>query len=182
MKGITTSEQCMKCRGCCQFLADELYFAPVVTKEELAVIQQNYDTSRATILPHNKEGTIFQISPIPSKKHPEEYVCPFYDEETTYCTIYKDRPLDCRLWPIMIAKSDKKNTLSITRSEDSYCPALQATSERARDHYKTYIVKELNKEPYTTIFSLHPDLAWDLESDMIPLGELKLHPEVKEQI
>lgn len=162
----------MKCRGCCQFLKEELYFAPLITQEEKKHIESKYDTSHAQIVPHNSAKTVFQIKPVPSKKNPGEFVCPFYDEETTFCGIYADRPLDCQLWPVMVAR-DEKGKLIITISKDEFCPALMEADSQIKKTYGEYAVKKLNEDTYKNIFAKYPDLSWKFEPDMIPLGELK---------
>lgn len=164
----------MKCKGCCQFLKEELYFAPLITQDEKRNIESKHDTAGAEIVPHNSTGTVFQIKPIPSKKNPGEFVCPFYDEETTFCRIYADRPLDCRLWPIMVAR-DETGKLLITISKDEFCPALQETDAQTKKKYGEYVVKALNEGPYGHIFAKYPDLAWKLEADMVPLGTMEIN-------
>ncbi len=179
MHQITKSASCFTCRSCCKFKEEDRYIGPVLSHEELQTILRIYpkiDTKHFE--PLNEAKTAYKITLIPS---PEGgYVCPLYDLETTYCGVYKHRPLDCSLWPIMAVKTDDPNVLGIVISSRDSCPDLERASDEAMKQYTDAVLIALAAPRYVEHFRRHPELIWTIEPDwMIPIGTIRLSPEAE---
>ena len=112
---IIPSEVCFSCDVCCRFLEADSPLAPIFTEMEKAkVIAQGADP---TLFRPQADGASAQIQ---LKRHNDFYICPFFDPETSHCTIYPIRPLDCQLYPfaLMFSKDRREVVLGV----DTLCP------------------------------------------------------------
>ena len=73
LKSVLKSEQCAKCKICCSFLKSDVWEAPDFTRNVL-----NEDSF---------------------KNDSEILLCPALDE-CKGCTMGKDKPFDCSIWPL----------------------------------------------------------------------------------
>ena len=95
---IIPSEDCFSCDVCCRFLAADSPLAPIFTETEKAkAVAHGADPD--TVSHPQADGTSTQIQ---LKPHDDFYICPFFDPETSHCTIYPIRPLDCQLYPFAL--------------------------------------------------------------------------------
>ena len=120
---IIPSEVCFSCDVCCRFLAADSPLAPIFTEtEKKKVIEQGADP---TLFRPQADGASAQIQ---LKHHNDFYICPFFDPETSHCTIYPIRPLDCQLYPfaLMFSKDRREVVLGV----DTLCPF-------GEDHFET---------------------------------------------
>ena len=112
---IIPTEVCFSCDVCCRFLEVDSPLAPIFTEAETEeVIAQGADPS---LFHPQTDGKSTQIQLIP---HKDFYICPFFDPETSHCTIYPIRPLDCQLYPfaLMFSEDRRKVVLGV----DTLCP------------------------------------------------------------
>lgn len=82
------------------------------------------------------------------------------------------KPLDCKLWPIMIIRTDNPQIFDIVISDAEHCLSLQKTSEEAKNRYYTHVIKALNTPKYIKYYRAHPELSFDFEDWMIRIGTL----------
>ena len=112
---IIPSEVCFSCDVCCRFLEVDSPLAPIFTEAETEeVIAQGADPS---LFHPQTDGKSAQIQLIP---HKDFYICPFFDPETSHCTIYPTRPLDCQLYPFALMFSEDGN--KVVLGVDTLCP------------------------------------------------------------
>lgn len=112
---IIPSEVCFSCDVCCRFLEADSPLAPIFTEmERKKAIAQGASPSQ---FHQQADGASAQIQ---LKSHNDFYICPFFAPETSRCTIYPIRPLDCRLYPfaLMFSKDGSEVVLGV----DTLCP------------------------------------------------------------
>ena len=89
---IIPSKVCFSCDVCCRFLEADSPLAPIFT-----------ETEKEKVVVHGADADLFhpqadgKSAQIQLKPHEDFYICPFFEPETSHCTIYPIRPLDCQL-------------------------------------------------------------------------------------
>ena len=112
---IIPSDVCFSCDVCCRFLQSDSPLAPIFTENE-----------KQQIISHGADPTLFQpqidgkSSQIKLKPHKDFYICPFFEPETSRCTIYANRPLDCQLYPFALMFNEDRS--SVVLGVDMLCP------------------------------------------------------------
>lgn len=120
---IIPSEVCFSCDVCCRFLEVDSPLAPIFTETEKArVVAAGADP---TLFRPQTDGKSAQIH---LKPHNDFYICPFFEPETSRCTIYPSRPFDCQLYPFAIMFSEDRN--EVVLGVDTLCPF-------GEEHFKT---------------------------------------------
>ncbi len=121
---IIPPEVCFSCDVCCRFLEADSPLAPIFTETEgKKVVAHGADPS---LFQPQTDGSSAQIQ---LKPHNDFYICPFFDPETSHCTIYPMRPLDCQLYPfaLMFSEDGREVVLGV----DTLCPFGEAHFESA---------------------------------------------------
>ena len=149
---IIPSEVCFSCDVCCRFLESDSQLAPIFTEtEKQHVISQSVDP---TLFQPQADGRSFQIK---LKPHKEFYICPFFEPETSRCTIYANRPLDCQLYPFTLMFSEDRS--SVVLGVDMLCPFGEAhlETEVFQQHLRyviDYVESEIVMEQIAANWSL----------------------------
>lgn len=110
------SEMCLACDLCCRFPERDSFLCPFFTEEEIPrAARLREDRVEFRPVPPSAGG---QVIPVPWGSG---FRCPFFDPETQFCHIYRDRPLDCQLYPyaLMLDPASSGVWLGI----DTKCPA-----------------------------------------------------------
>ena len=119
---IIPSEVCFSCDVCCRFLEADSPLAPIFTTTE---------TEKAIV--HGADPALFRpqadgkSAQIQLKPHNDFYICPFFEPETSHCSIYPIRPLDCQLYPFALMLSEDGN--EVVLGVDTLCPFGEAHLE-----------------------------------------------------
>ncbi len=149
---IIPSEVCFSCDVCCRFLDKNSPLAPIFT-----------DIEKNRIISQGSDPTLFQLqedgnsSQIKLKPHNDFYICPFFEPETSRCTIYEYRPFDCQLYPFsLMYNQDRTN---IVLGLDMLCPFGEThfetdTFKRYIQHVIDFVESDLVKEQICTNWSL----------------------------
>ena len=112
---IIPSEVCFSCDVCCRFLEADSPLAPIFTGAETEkVVAAGADAS--LFRPQADEKS----SQVQLKPYKDFYICPFFDPETSHCTIYPMRPLDCQLYPFALMRSEDRK--KVVLGVDTLCP------------------------------------------------------------
>lgn len=112
---IIPTEVCFSCDVCCRFLEVDSPLAPIFTEiESQKVIAHGADP---TLFRPQADGASAQIQ---LKRHKDFYICPFFAPETSHCTIYPMRPLDCQLYPFALMFN--KDRSEVVLGVDTLCP------------------------------------------------------------
>lgn len=112
---IIPSKVCFSCDVCCRFLEADSPLAPIFT-----------ETERQKAVAHGADPALFRLqvdgssAQIQLKRHTDFYICPFFEPETSHCTIYPMRPLDCQLYPFALMFSEDGS--AVVLGVDTLCP------------------------------------------------------------
>lgn len=131
------SNSCRKCDTCCQtygwLLKKE---AKIFTQKGYPVVKINNRLFCINSFKRDKNGKII-TDEIPT--------CIFYKIRS--CSIYKNRPLDCRLFPIKIKFGKEKSYLGLSLG----CRYISSLSQTQKNRICKNIIKFLKKVPRETI-------------------------------
>mgnify|MGYP002346680261 CR=1 FL=1 len=114
IKQLVLQEICLECRGCCRFREAESSWTPSLLCEE-AIAFQNKGIQPSFFSLEKKK-----ILPIWNERN-DAFLCPFVEEDTYHCQIYKSRPLECQLYPFVLSSRKEKIFLSV----DLHCPYME---------------------------------------------------------
>ena len=115
---IVPQRWCLECRICCRFPDAEGVQSPTWSKREARWLSQNASPP-----------AWLEDRPGSPSLHPRlercgrNCHCPAFSHEANRCTIYPDRPLDCRLYPFVLARHPAG---SVVLAMDLKCPYLEA--------------------------------------------------------
>ena len=149
---IIPSEVCFSCDVCCRFLEADSPLAPIFTEtEKQHVIFQGADP---ILFQPQADGKSSQIK---LKLHKDFYICPFFEPETSRCSIYANRPFDCQLYPFTLMFNEDRN--SVVLGVDMLCPFGEAHLETEAfqqhlQHVISYVESETVMEQIAANWSL----------------------------
>jgi len=146
------------CRGCCKFLKDDTYFSPKFTDKEMKKISPKGKYKKLFQQFENSKK-VFRISLIKSKNSKNVFVCPYLDEKTHICRIYKNRPFDCEFWPFIFIKH--KNQVYIAHFKKNQCEITGKMNDSEFRKYVEASLKKFDREKVIKLIKDYPDLAWD---------------------
>jgi len=107
------SQRCLDCDVCCRFASPAAHFIPFFSASEIAALGE---TARSRFLcPGRSPGERALAEP-----HGHGYRCPFLEPAARHCTVYGQRPLDCRLYPLVLMY-DEPGT-AVWLGADEVCP------------------------------------------------------------
>ena len=152
---IIPSDVCFSCDVCCRFLEADSPLAPIFTEIETQ-----------KVVTHGADPALFRLqadgksSQIQLKPHKDFYICPFFEPETSHCTIYPIRPLDCQLYPFALMLSEDRS--EVVLGVDTLCPFGEAHLEteafqRHIRHVITYVEAEAVRAQILANWSLIGD-------------------------
>jgi len=128
---------CKNCNTCCRtygwLLKEE---AEDFIKKKYPVIELNKDIFCMDSFKKDKNGKRI-INRIPK--------CIFYRDEK--CTIHKNRPLDCRLYPIKIKFKDDKGIIGVSLG----CKYILSLSEKEKNKLYKRVINFFKEAPKETI-------------------------------
>ncbi len=115
---IVPEPWCLKCKICCRFPEPENAQLPTWSSRERQWAFQAGGAPSWFKAAADSPSLLPQLSPCGSG-----YRCPAFHEQTNGCSIYSERPLDCRLYPFVLTK-DSGGTKAVL-SVDTKCPYIQ---------------------------------------------------------
>ncbi len=137
LKQIVPSKVCLSCDVCCRFLEHDSPLAPIFTDAEMErVVANEVDVN---LFRPTSDGQSAQIQLIP---HGDMYICPCFNPETSECTIYTIRPLDCQIYPFVMMYD--QDHAQVVLGVDMICPfaeteiQIEATQGYV-DHMANYL-------------------------------------------
>jgi Fe-S-cluster containining protein len=158
MEQFLSSDYCLRCRGCCYFPEEFSVWSPYVTNAESAALPKGPAGEACVTAAHS-------IRLVPDRG---EFRCIFLDPESHACAIYPSRPLECRIYPFLLAAREGKIFLAI----DTYCPYVK--EQMGTEHMKLYIerlVAFLNDPRQKSLVLSNPHLIHPYE-EVVYLTEL----------
>lgn len=124
---IIPNEVCFSCDVCCRFLEADSPLAPIFTEAERERVLSD-DADRVQFQPQaDRKSAQIVLEASRLENAQTGYICPFFDEETSYCTIYSIRPLDCQLYPFALMFNEDRS--QVVLGVDLLCPFGEAQIE-----------------------------------------------------
>ena len=157
---------CLGCRSCCKFFKDEIYFAPVFTRDEFEKLKTR-GISTELFKPYKKN--LYQVQLI--KAEEDEYVCPFLNEKSL-CDIYSLRPADCSIWPLIVMKDRDSNPVLASFNKD-FCQITDKMKQNDFDGFIKRLVGWFDENRFVDNVRKYPDLIWDYEPDTFIIKPIK---------
>ena len=140
LEQIVPSKVCFSCDVCCRFLDQDSFLAPIFTQTEMGNAIKN--GAETNLFRTTADGKSAQVKLTP---HGDMYICPFFNSETSECTIYPIRPLDCQIYPFALMYN--QNRTQVVLGVDMICPYGEAeVHTEAFQHYSDYIVDYLESD------------------------------------
>lgn len=147
LKQIIPKHYCLKCSGCCRFSDKETMWSAHLLKEEIAEGRKN-------------------IKLIPCKEY---YICNFFGFDDNKCRVYKNRPFECRIYPFLLKKDNKKVYLSL----DLKCPFVDNHLNTAEfKKYSRYLARLLSNPRYKKLLRNNPQI-FQPYPDVLDVAEIK---------
>lgn len=180
---IIPSDVCFSCDVCCRFLEADSPLAPIFTATEMEkAIAHGADS--ALFRPQG-DGNSAQIQ---LKPHNDFYICPFFEPETSHCTIYPIRPLDCQLYPFALMRSE--DGTEVVLGVDTLCPFGEAHLETgAFQKHIHHVIHYVESESVTAQIIANWNLIGDYQDTVkivhtlsfsnLPCGEMKCALSIK---
>lgn len=115
LEQIIPSKICFSCDVCCRFLEQDSFLAPIFTQVEMEqAIAGGMD---GNLFRSTTDGKSAQVKLIPNG---DIYICPCFNPDTSECTIYPIRPLDCQIYPLALMYNQDQT--QVVLGVDMICP------------------------------------------------------------
>ena len=170
LKPFVPQAVCLACEGCCRYGQKHSVWSPFFLYAEIK------ELSDKNLLP---PSLFTQASPALGKsaricllERHGTFFCPCLDEGWNTCKIYADRPLDCQLYPFLLARRGDRVFLAV----DEHCPYVKdhlASPEAGR--YVAYLKDFLLSPEFQKVVSASPEIVQNYPASPVwlePLAEL----------
>ena len=115
LKELLSRDECAKCQICCCFDDEDIWEAPVISKENQQKILEKFNSAQKFI--SNNNQTVMAMD---KAKDEELYYCSMLDHKKG-CVMKDEKPFDCKIWPFRVM--DFEGKLVITLSP--VCPVVK---------------------------------------------------------
>lgn len=153
LRQFVPQEECLACRGCCRYAEQETVWQPFFMIDEIAEL-----TGRG-VLPacifvheHYRKGKGTRINLV---RAGDSFICPGLEIEENKCKIYADRPLDCRLYPFLLAHKKDLAFLAV----DKKCPYVQKMRKTPLfDDHIRYLLEFSSSKDFISLVDHNPEI------------------------
>ena len=167
LEQIVPSKVCFSCDVCCRFLDQDSFLAPIFTQTEMEKATAN--GVDANLFRPTPDGKSAQIKLIPNG---DMYICPCFNPETSECTIYPIRPLDCQIYPFALMY-DQEQT-QVVLGVDMICPYGEAEIQtEAFQHYIDYMADYLESDPVVETIAANWQLIGPFQDTVVIVRTLE---------
>ena len=149
---ILKKEDCAACRFCCSFRRTSLWEVPVFTKENIDAIKENPaldDNALNVIIKDGCTMAKYDLSGnYKTEDADEEVPCPYLG--VNGCILSdKEKPWDCKIWPLRVMNKDGGIVVALTPT----CPSVNrlefaSVKEFVDTHLKKDIIEYANEHPF----------------------------------
>lgn len=161
---LVPSRICCECDICCRFPDPDSALRPYFTDHEIA---RALAGGVAGIAFHDRRGSQVALVPAP---HGEGYLCPAFDDATSQCRIYEQRPLDCQLYPLALMWSEAHNQILL--GWDTKCPFMREEVPGEIRRHADRVMALFAQPAIREQFASHPRLIGRFQEDVIVLAPL----------
>lgn len=150
LKQVVPKEFCLACDGCCRFIDPQSVFTPHLTGQDSDLL---FKAGLAqTSINKNRFNLVLQ-GPI--------YYCPCFNGRINECNFYSFRPLECRLYPFILAKKNNKAYLALDRK----CPYVDSSFIRDNAQYIDYLREFFRLKELKELIRNNQDFLGDYSRD-----------------
>jgi Fe-S-cluster containining protein len=150
---------CLTCDGCCRFKDEQSPWRPKVAKSEYAspgIVEKIFSAQH-----------VGQDHFLKAVQETNVCRCTFFDLPSKTCSIYPQRPFECRLYPFLLTRSEKGDGAAIY--VHLACPHIQETHltpgfrefvQQLKDYFHQKNVKafiQANKNVLVSDYSAYAD-------------------------
>ena len=150
---IVPESWCMECRICCRFPDTEKVQTPFWSPLEAGWAENSW-FKEAKGAP--------SLAPRLVRCGETGYRCPAFEPETNRCSIHAVKPLDCRLYPFVLAKNPGGNEVLLAM--DTKCPYIERNQETAETaSYAARLMEYLDTPTGSEYLRTNPEIvgpAW----------------------
>lgn len=161
---MVPSSTCLRCDVCCRFPGSDSSLRPYFTEDEIA--QAVAGGAETTAFP-NLEGS--QVRLVPDLQG-DGYLCPLFDSATAHCRIYRDRPLDCQLYPLAIMWNKAHDQVLL--GWDATCPFMRDQIPQAIQDHTARVLVLLEQPSAIAALAEHPRLIGRFQDNVTVLASL----------
>lgn len=154
------SSVCLECRGCCRYSQSSGVWLPFFLYGEITELV-NSNILPCGLFSHANvyQGRGGRIQAVKSGDH---FFCPCFDVERNACKIYAQRPLDCQLYPFLLARKGDEAFLAV----DKKCPHVALNRQAAEwNSYLAYLRPVLESDAFLSLIQKDPDIVADYGPD-----------------
>lgn len=142
LKNILSPQICKTCKICCNYTSKSLWDIPGFTLDEYKNVIAHYPEFKSQCY---RKNNLYYFKPIQISN--DMYLCPFLRNDG--CSLGKDKPFKCAIWPLYVVNYESKVFLSIS----NVCPnIIEITPNILENELQTSI------EKIEQTVRLHPEL------------------------
>lgn len=161
---LVPSSVCFRCDVCCRFPEADSFLRPYFTRREI-VAAVTHGLPPASF--PDRSGSQIDLKPNPSG---EGYICPAFDITTSHCGIYEARPLDCRLYPLVLMWNAAHT--EVVLGWDTKCPFLTETVPETIATHAKQVADELLADDSLKRLAANPWLIGRFQDDVVIVQSL----------
>ena len=167
LEQIVPSKVCLSCDVCCRFLEQDSFLAPIFTQAEMRRAIAN-GVNPARFRP-TADGKSAQVKLIP---HGDMYICPCFNPETSECTIYSIRPLDCQIYPFALMYNQDRT--QVVLGVDMICPyGEEEIQTEGFQHYIDYMADYLESDSVVETVAVNWQLIGSYQETVVIVRTLE---------
>ena len=167
LEQIVPSKVCFSCDVCCRFLEQDSFLAPIFTQAEMEKAIAN--GMEANIFRPTTDGQSTQVKLIP---HGNMYICPCFNPETSECTIYSIRPLDCQIYPFALMYNQDQT--QVVLGVDTICPYGESEIQTETfQHFIDYMADYLESDPVVQTIAVNWQLIAPYQDTVVIVRTLE---------
>ncbi len=160
------SADCASCRFCCSFRRCSIWETPIFTEENLSAIKAQ-DMEKGTnlsahLVQFKTSGRTYArydlTNAYKTQDSEEEVACPYLDTERGCILNEAEKPWDCKIWPLRVAK---KKSGEIVIALTPTCPAVNKHDVNIITNY----VNQHLRDRLLAYAMEHPQLIKEFEED-----------------
>ncbi|MFH0876995.1 MAG: YkgJ family cysteine cluster protein [Candidatus Omnitrophota bacterium] len=161
LEQLLTQEDCSACDGCCRYAERESVWTPLFLFDEIVELTEG-NIVPTCLFTHSawRQKAAARIDLVQDEGR---FFCSCFDVAQNKCKIYPHRPLDCRLYPFVLARKDKKIYLAL----DEKCPGAQRRSgTKEMKDYIQYLVKFFASKKTEDLLKRDPEFVQEYPSGL----------------
>ena len=150
LKQVVPESACLACEGCCRFIDPESVFTPHLTGQDIDLL---FSAGLARALINRNRFNLVASKSI--------YCCPCFNDKKNKCNFYYSRPLECELYPFLLAKKNNKAYLAL----DKKCPFVNSSFIKEKSKYIDYLREILSSKELKRLIRQTEGLLGDYSQD-----------------